>query len=287
MSAEVIQPIDSHGRPLSPFDAETGVVLPILPVDDFQTAFGRSNNHHAHFEHSWFTDDPQIGENAVCYSRLQHGPTWLHRRYHRFYSGTQLPLDVHASFATTILNQVLIPEWAVDVSGENPQIVRPNERQLRYLQRPDTFRVESKPGRKAIIGSFLMSYALWQDLSEEETQLIERFISIRPRDARRDPEVRAHKERLAARLLGKSIETAVTPVTPPFRDAHLHGRLIDNTPPSPWLVVRRFVGGYLEDYFRTIELRYRLMQASQTIDGASFGINLAQSIYAGGGLVPK
>lgn len=257
-TTEVIQPYDEIGRPLSPYEAETGVVLPILPVDDPHSSFPKFNDHHAHFEKRQFTHGTQNGEMAVCYTRLQHGPRWIHRRYHGFFHGTELPESIHDSFRLAVLNQTYVPAWAVDVSGSSPEIVRPNEYQARYLLDPDTFRMERKNSRRAEIGKFLMHYALWQELPLDQQYLIEELIAIKPKDARRNPEVREYKERIAARLIGKSLQEALRPLEPGFKRALSNGQQKEGTPPSPWLVVRSFVGQHLTEYFRALEMQHRL-----------------------------
>lgn len=258
MALEIVEPIDLSGRPLSPYDAHTGMPLPVLPVDHPNGGHTRTNNHHQWFEHAAFAGSGNPGLQALCYSRLQHGPQWVHWRYHHFFAGTLPPESVDDTFRLTVLSQVYVPEWAVDVSGNKPRIVRPNIQQEQALRAADTWRIERRPSNQAKIGMFLMNYAIMQDLPEEQRALIDEFLSIKPRMARRSPEIRARKERLAARVLGKSLEVALEPTEQQFQVARKQERLKEQTPPSSWLVVSGLVGNFLRDYFRTAEIRHRL-----------------------------
>jgi hypothetical protein len=103
-----------------------------------------------------------------------------------------------------------------------------------------------------------MNYAMWQELPDEQRCLIEQFIEIKPRMARRSEAVRERKERLAARIIGKSFEMALAPVEGQFRVARKEEKVRDGAPPTTWLIVNSLVRSFLPDYFRVLELRHRL-----------------------------
>lgn len=261
MVTEAITPFNDKGEPLSPIDAQTGVVLPIIITEG--PGFGPWwNKHHAHFEHEDFMNGTP-GTRAVCFSNLRYVPKGLHKRYHDKYAGTQLPYDCDEEFRITVLgNAGYVPELGVDLSGSNPEIryLRPEERA--HLQEPGMYRIERKGEYQAEIGRFLMSYAIWQDFGDTKKtrELIDKFLSIDRKQIRKNPELQQEREQLGFWLLSKAIKAAATPIEPTFERAKQNALRI-GSPTCARLVVREYVAPKLRDYIDPLEERLQLVAA--------------------------
>lgn len=259
MSAEVIIPINEFGNPLSPYEAETGVVLPILSLPSQEDGQHR-NYHHANFYREWFlTATP--GTAAVRYSRLQYAAKGKHRFYHDLFEGSRLPQTTQEEFEQTIWNYSgYVPAYAVTVGRHEYEIVELEPAQKQELQTPGLLTIERKLGLRSKIGEFLMTYAIWSDFDHVKQATIEEFISITPEAAQEDPSLNEKRLRLGRRLLRKGIETAVNPIDKKFRQARELGSVAGhaNGPVCAFQVVDSYVRGYEPDYFDTLRDRLQV-----------------------------
>lgn len=253
--AEFIIPVSDRGSMLTPIENATRVPLPIWAPGD-----GATNRHHAHYYRIDFENGPHnIMTRAVRFSRLQEVRKGPHRWMHDAFDGALMPRSAQEAFTITVLSCAgYIPAYAVDLTDRDPEVVEMTPRMRNELKRPGVFTIESRQGRRAEIGQFLMYYALWQKFDDEEMSKVEQFLSITPEQMMDDELARQRKLRLGLRLTGKAIEAAVDPINSEYQRARNEDALRPGAPVCAWLAVKEFVKGYEPDYFETLELKLKL-----------------------------
>lgn len=200
----------------SPVDAQTGLPLPILPVE-------APSSQMAHlwedYHHHWFTRrDPRLrgaGGLSLRYSYGQELPRWQHDVYHARFSGPPLPDKDNGDeqFRLAVLGCAgLIGPYAVDVTADNWQEpVRMTADQYTYVADPRRLHIETYGPKRARsvrihLGKFFAAHAIEQEgLAYVTPRAIKQFLSTK------DP---ARKRELGNLLLGESIELAVAPLKP-------------------------------------------------------------------------
>ncbi len=258
---EVVVSETDDGRLLTPMEASTGTPLPLLVGSEESEAW-RWDKHHANFENESFMNGTP-GTRAVCFSRLQHTPVWLHRRFHERFAGTPLPDGVEAEKRQTILGLAgYVPRFGIELGIHTTAIVPLSEDERRRLCQPDVFHIEKKRKSQAEIGQFLMDCAIWEDY-DSVADKVEEFVSIKPRMARRSPELARRWYKLGMNLLNEGMERSAEPVEGYFRTARAERAMKESLLGKKicaWLVARRHVANYAADYLRTLEFRLRLEQ---------------------------
>ncbi len=233
-------------RPLAFVDEVTRLPLPILPQAPPGNGGYRSNLHHAFYEKEKF-ENGTPGQRAVRFSRLQYAPRCYHNRYHMMFSGAAMPETELEEFTLTVLGIAgYIPEQAVDTSGTEPRIVTMNKEQRRRLQLPGILRPESRHGRKAEIGQFLMRYSLAEGLEDDR-------VVNRTKDEFLHTTDKTQKQKLGFWLVARAIENAVEPINPLYELARRNQALRLGAAPSARLVVKHQVKLHIPDYFETLE----------------------------------
>lgn len=255
---EVIIPYNERGNPLSPIEARTGVILPILSLASQEAGQGR-NRHHAHF-YSTDYENGTPAQRAVRFSRLQSTAKGKHRAYHSIFDGTRFPESVQEELVVTVLNYAeYVPDFAVDVSGSSFEIKELSRAEKAELQTAGTFTVEKKRGLRAEIGQFLMGCAIWQDIpGQAKPLLIDEFLSITPEESLTDEDKREKKLQIGLRLINKGIGLAVDPINAEFYEARRRKAIPLGKPVCAWLVVKEYVGGREPDYVDTLDDRLRI-----------------------------
>lgn len=253
MTQEVITPVNEQGNPMSPYEADTGVVLSI-----WAPGGGNPNRHHPHF---FKKDYEKRGPRSkrgflrpVRFSRLQLVNAGTHTRYHCRYEGTEYPADKHAGFMITILNMSgYIAPFVVDMSQRRTAIKETTPAMREALRQPGIMTMEGSQQRIREIGNFLMYYAIKQNFSSENVSLVEEFIGLPNPQADDDPAKQARRETLGLRLIDAAIERAVDPVEACFKEARAIQALRVDAAPTAFETVKAFVSGYEHDYYDALQ----------------------------------
>jgi hypothetical protein len=199
----------------SPIDEQTGLPLPILPVEP--PTYRRSDLH-LDYHHHWFIRrDPRLnspGGLSVRYSYGQKLPRWLHSRYHNLSSGPPLPeeWDSNEQFRLAVLGCAgLIGPYAVDVTGDDwREPLRMTSDQYAYVTDPKRLHIEAYATPHAGVtrnhlGKFFAAHAVEQELTHLPKRAIKSFLHTK------DP---VRRRELGNLLLSESIELAVAPLKP-------------------------------------------------------------------------
>lgn len=251
MVREVITPVSSNNRLMSPYERRTGVVLPI-----WGEGGGETNRHHAHFYRVLYEKSPRPQRaflRAIRFTRLQRVSRTDHQFYHDNFDGTLLPPNEKRSFMTTILNEAgYIPPWVVDVRGSSPEITETTPEIRAALRRPGVLTIERSPHRRAEIGQFLMYYALSQHLGHVKEELLGEFVELTPARTRRSEELRQRKLELGMKLTNIAIGVAVDPVERHFQQARDLEALAPQASICAFHEVKQFVDGHEPQYYDTL-----------------------------------
>lgn len=215
---------------ITPFDEITGLPHAILPFDIVpKTGEDFDDFHHHHFPRKSPELLPQINRNPnvqpedyclediaaialrVCRGQLLSRP--LHNLGHKRLATVRLPTSVDEKYITvTKACAGIVSRWAIDLR-------RPDEDLLVYMD-DFTFRKVADPKvlcgerayfdrpanyRRRIIGSFLLKYALEQDLSHVLPAVINEFL---------DTKVQSRRTELGSLLIRDALEVSLAPVLP-------------------------------------------------------------------------
>jgi hypothetical protein len=175
----------------TPIDDLTNLPLPIfMRGDDFRPKKGRSGpstpnyHHHFHPQHSpllgYETITKKFSETnplrleglAVRFSRGQYTPQWLHDRYHKIFSGPELPETSKDKFTAVVLACAgVVPRTAINLneSGEYSEISL-TDKQHEFIRRrlfyEGAIERPKYQDRKGEIGRFIATYAIENTLDE-------------------------------------------------------------------------------------------------------------------------
>lgn len=248
----VIVPFDSAGRPMSPVEETTGVVLPIVGAIVGKRS---PNRHHGHFYKNIYAAG-SLGQRAVRYSRLQWVGDLPHNTFHKAFHGTEFPISTEDEFGIALLNCAgYIPQFGVKIEGRKITLGELTTLERKRLRKPGVFITEKHVDAQATIGKFLMHYALIQDFSLAKQGQIEKFLEITDKAMRKDERLRESKMELAMSLTNKALGLAVSPINPHFQAARKTYSLRKNTPPTPWEVAKIHINGHEADYVGELEKR--------------------------------
>lgn len=257
MTNGVVVPVSKNGRPMSPYERRTGVVLPIWGQQG-----GDTNRHHAHFYKSEYEKGPRNQRaflRAIRFTRLQRVERSDHQNYHNAFDGTQFPGSRRQSFLTTILNEAgYIPPWVVDMTGSSPEVTETTPRMRKELRQPGILTIERSSWRRAEIGQFLMHYAIGQELGHVKESLLEEFVSLTPAKIKKSEESRLRKLEIGMKLTNIAIGVSVEPIERPFQQARDTQSLRAEAPVSAFHEVKQFVDGHEPRYYD--ELRRHIAQ---------------------------
>lgn len=255
---EWTEPIGQQGRPLSPFETSTGVVLPIWT----SLEIGQINRHHAHFYARQY-ESGSDAVRAVRFSRLQKVLKKPHADYHDYYDGTQQPEDSSEAFKITLLNcSQYIPSYAVDMTRVQPEIIELSDRQTSYLRQPDLLTIEKNKKHRDEIGSFLMRYAISQDFGHEKEHYIEEFLSLFESVSSKNLKRQERMQWLGMKLTNTAIDVAVEPVQPEYKRARDICALPVSAPGCAFQALKNYVRGYETDYFDELRDKLALQYSS-------------------------
>lgn len=222
----------------TPTDPETGLPYAILPLQsqDHEDVFWDYHHHFFPRRHplllpAHFRDSVQAPESftltelaalAVRVSRGQLLPRQTHELGHKRLLGPELPETLEEQFITVSKACAgVVSRWAIDLR-------RPADDLLVYMDE-DTFdRVASpkklcterayydKPAdyRRRIIGSFIVKYAIEQDLSHVSPTLIHEFLDTGNDDRRHE---------LGNFLIKEALEVGMAPVLPQHHELKRKG----------------------------------------------------------------
>lgn len=243
---------------LAPVCAETGLPLPIAPVEPPQGA--RLNSGRWDYHHKWQqSSHPHFQTVPGRVLRLTYGQ-WVYRPVHEKFNSRYADLEKYPetereNYRLTVLGIAgVIPRYGINpyaLPGEG--IIELNSKQLEYLSDPRISYIEcawsnDKKSRivRSIIGRYLADYALSQDLPAMFPEItIERFL---------DPKTDGRTKKWMANMminqaLGYSVEgfapqyeqyVAESPVHP-SRSTRLHVA-----------INKIFTKNYFEDYHETV-----------------------------------
>lgn len=256
--SDVIIPYNERGNPMSPYEAHTGVILPIYSFASREEG-QRRNRHHPHFYREDYINGT-LAQRAVRFSRLQLVAVGKHKSYHDKFKGTRFPDSLQEETIVTILNYAeYVPTFAVDVSGSSFEVRELSPAEKEELQKPGTFTVERQGEKRGEIGQFLMGCALLQDIpGNAKPTLIDEFLSITPEESMTDETLRAKKLQLGVRLLNKGIGLAVDPVNVEFSEARRRRAIPIGKPVCAWLLVKQYVAGHEPRYVDTLDQKLRV-----------------------------
>jgi|GEM_PF-3141564 len=232
VTSEVLVPMNMNGKPMSPIEASTGVVLPVIaPMR------GPQNRHHAHFYAHAYKNGSQA-QQSLRLSRLQLVGVYAHTRVHKAVHGTAFPESPAEEYEAVVLNCAgYIPDYGLRVKKGNVFIDELNNRDKKILRRPHMFTQEGVPN----IGRFLLDYALQHDFDDVKQLHVEEFLSLTVEKRKHNEALQQRKLRLAEKLTNKAISIAVDPINPVFVDAHKANKLRRDTPSTAWEVVAQRV----------------------------------------------
>jgi hypothetical protein len=259
MGGEVLIPLDRDGEPMSPIEAATGVVLPIIAPTRGSNWVDR---HHAHF-YKWVYTTGTLGEKALRASRLQRVDRKAHDTYHNTFRGTLIPETEADIFNTIILNLAsYVPSYGVEINGRKSEIVPVSSQDRWALRSPTMFRPEMR--FRGTIGKFLMTYAMEQEFSIGKMSLIDDFLSLTKEAIRQDKSLRAKKLRLGIKLTNTVLGNVVNPMNPEYTELRRKRALSANSPPSVFYVARNQIEGNEWQYVHVLDrkLRKQTAQAS-------------------------
>lgn len=248
MANGVVVPVSKNGRPMSPYERRTGVVLPIWGEQS-----GESNRHHAHFYRVEYEKGPRKQRaflRAVRFTRLQRVARPDHQHYHDTFDGTLKPRNQRQSFIATILNEAgYIPPWVVDVTGSSPKVTETTPQMRQQLRAPGILTIERSEWRRAEIGQFLMHYAIGQELGHVKEPLLEEFVGLTPAATRNNEQKRLRKLEIGMKLTNIAIGVAVEPIERPFQQARDMQSLREEAPVCAFHEVKQFVDGHEPRYY--------------------------------------
>lgn len=249
--AEILTPYDYKGKMLSPFEARTGVVLPIWgPPGD-----GKTNRHHPHFfKRNWINGPRKIETRAVRFSRLDRINANAHTKFHKDVEGTLFPRDQQQSFEVTLLNCVrYIPSHVIDLSGPDFAIAETTPRIKKALLGPGRITMERRKSCRREIGQFLMYHAVSRNFDHAKRARIEEFIELGQPRYRSDELAQEQRCRLGMRLANIGLGLAVDGIDKLYQEARNTKSLSASAPVCAWQVAKDFVEGFEHDYFDTLE----------------------------------
>lgn len=229
------------------FTDETGLPLPIAPVEGVQisTRPDKSNWHH-HFHPS--TDpilEQTLGGRALRNSRVQRVDRNFHnyskKSYHRFFVGPEIPESEDEQFRMVVLACAgYIPNEGVDLQSGEPRRVYLTPLQRAQLARPatgdykqSTFGYRDLRYSYDSARAFFSSYALTQSLDHIRPALIDEFLHT-TQDER--------KRYLGHLLLAKKVDVAADAINTAYTQARQEGLLHPLMPPKPAVLVQQKLG---------------------------------------------
>jgi hypothetical protein len=237
-------------------DPETGLPYPIAPVWNSKNHVDSwEDRHHAAYQS---LDPRMVGEagRSVRHSRIQIVPRWLHNRYHSFYhEGIQLPSSELDKFCFAVLACAgVIPNKAIDVSGQKPKLVNIDSKGYGYYRRNNRIHPEVKINKHTheddyakYRGIFFMKYILENNLETISPELLERFLET---DKNHNFKKRT---RLGWLIVAKAIEGATEPITPIYKKAQELGMLDRTCPTDPRQVIKKTITYHPPNYFDELE----------------------------------
>lgn len=234
---EVLVPISSKGKPMSPVEASTGIPLPIVGPR------GRTpNRHHAFF----YADDyvrGTLGQRAVRLSRIQRVGRYVHESvFHKRFDGTAFPASESQEWEIAILSLAgYVPSFGVKFKKGQPYVEQLTVKEKKRLRRPDTIIQEKPSQEQGIISEFLLKYAYENNLGASEQLWVEEFLAI-PADSPSEGEL-LRKLELAEKLTNRAIDVAVSPVNLVFSQARKLRKLKVDSQNCAWRVVKEKVAG--------------------------------------------
>lgn len=223
---EIPRPV--KGLEPTPIDNRSKLPLPILP---YKEATETSWHHHSHPSASPLLrktggqvvrsvrvqltegNGGIAGVNDAGYVKPEYGE---HQRYHYFFKGPRLPETEQQQFEYAIWAATgYVPRFALDVSGNNPKVVKMNREQISRLHKG-----EIKVNSKDLLGDFIKDYLLNQDISHVDNKLVDEFVSTNDW---------SRKKFLGHWLLAQASEVATEHIDKPYREAHKMGLIIPGT----------------------------------------------------------
>jgi hypothetical protein len=249
MGGAVIIPIDREGNPMSPYEATTGVALPILA----STKGVSVDRHHAHF-FKWVYTTGSLGEKALRASRLQRVSRPAHDIFHKNYKGTLLPEAEEEEFNRIILNLAsYVPEYGIRINGKRVNIAEIGSRERWALRSPAMFTSESKD----TIGQFVMNYALEKGFSFRKMEQVDDFLKISFNEAKKDKQLYTKKLQLGLKLTNTVLGNVIQPLNKGYDEARRNKALRANSPVSAWEVARNSIRGRETQHIRMLEKRLK------------------------------
>lgn len=249
---------------LTPTDAETGLPLPLIPLNLGFSA----RNMEVDFHHGYHTEESfkqNAGLRALRTARGQCLPRWLHWKYHEYFSGPLVPTDEAAIFRSTVMAAAgVLPKQGIDFKSGAPQIrdiTRPEQRLLaRYVHvegelercaarhgkkwQDERYRTRFDRQQRKRIGSFFAEYAVEQRIDDVVSPVVIDEFLFTPKPSRR--------RELGDALLKAAIDVSVDPIRPLYHNLHNQGAVISPHPEPRSVVQMFFRARFRQDYHNAL-----------------------------------
>ncbi len=245
-----IIPKNAKGKDLSPYEADTGVLLPLWAP----RGAGITNRHHGYYYARDFlkgTDE----NRALRFSRIQYVKEVPHQRLHKLFDGTQMISGRAQAFKLALLNCApYVPRYAIDLSRPTEDILELNARQRAKLMLPNTFTVEKDVEQRNEIGAFLMRYAIGQDFDHVKRDYIDQFIELM-NDGDDDAQKAELRTLLGMKLINTALGAAVDPLFADYSRARREQAIPDWAPVCAFSALKNRVRGTEQNYFAELSQR--------------------------------
>lgn len=217
---------------------DRGIFIPLPLAPDLEGVYSsfECNDHHSRHRRR----DPELSAfnknidpiekwgSIVRASRIERVPILWHNRYHRDFSNSVHPKNIHQRAATLIMDLAgYLPQQIIDTRNRNTRIRKMTETEKLALQSPGIMKVES--GYQNLITTFLARYIVEYGLSEVIShKAVDMFLETN------DPD---EKLRAGFAIVSLAASVVVDPVEPVYQTARATGAIPHNKPAS----VRRLV----------------------------------------------
>lgn len=226
-----------RGHLVTPSDELTGLPYPIIIHDENLPThrYDQADSHHAF--HPWYKLRSRgAGATALRNCRIELVDTRHHNQgkgsYHAFYDGPIIPTDPIEQFKTGVYACAgYIPDYGIDMSSGEPEIVEITSRQRAILRTPsdeDEFGYRYLTYRYDPLRKFFAEIALQQDFSVMDDLKLEEFLQTKDE---------SRKQHLSRWLIAQATERAAESIEADFREAHAEGRLHPAMQANPSVLV--------------------------------------------------
>jgi hypothetical protein len=245
----------------TPVCEATGLPLPVrqtLTIEPINWALFNFKDYHHHFHPERSPELVTEEGRALRVSRGQWLPKELHNRYHKLFDGPPLPVDIDEVFRLTVLSCAgVVPREALDLSKRRSyKKVGLRDEEFELLAAPNSIFIEKAHSKGAspkrrIIGQFLVSYALKQDLYEViSDRVIEQFL-YRSTSAER-------RKELGNYILREALDMSVDGLAAEHRELRREGYSLPGRPATLFDAQRKLLPkNDLPSYYRQVASNLR------------------------------